>query len=149
MNEMIKVLHHIIFFCTIQGKCECSKDFIGYSCNVNKTAPPILTYLRDEGTCNTRGTTSWCRRVSVYGDTFVKSSELKCYAEAVMVSCLMLNVVYLNYYLWILVLYAYFMAVYFVYFYLLVEIANLHYYCILYVYEGCVCTLYLLTAYYL
>lgn len=92
-------------FSTIQGKCECSKDFIGYSCNVNKTAPPTLTYLRDEGTCNTRGTTSLCRRVSVYGDTFVKSPELKCYAEAVMVSCLMLNVGYLNYYLRIL--YAY------------------------------------------
>lgn len=43
-----------------------------------------------------------------------------------MVSCLMLNVGYLNYYLRIL--YAYLWKLIFLYFYLLVEIVNLHYY---------------------
>lgn len=89
----IKVnIHHINYFTFSfhlfipTGKCECDEAFIGYNCKVNRSAPPSLTFLPRDGTCNTRGTSSICRQVSVYGDSFVNSEDLKCYAEPVSVS---------------------------------------------------------------
>lgn len=51
---------------------------------MNKTAPPTLTFLPAEGLCNTVRST--CKQVAVYGDSFINSPELKCFAEPVTVS---------------------------------------------------------------
>ncbi|XP_041368567.1 uncharacterized protein LOC121382945 isoform X2 [Gigantopelta aegis] len=76
-------------FCSGNGKCVtavciCDEPFIGVDCSVDSRSAPVITRVADNGLCNLL--ISQCRTVVVYGHTFVKSRQLRCYYRRINVS---------------------------------------------------------------
>lgn len=62
------------------GFCNCYSGFTGEDCRVNMTAPPVLaTEMSNDSLCDTGSRA--CNYISVFGENFYISNDIKCRIE--------------------------------------------------------------------